>query len=200
MRAKENAYEESQGLLAATKEELRIAVESLQAPIRITSQEEGKQMIRSGLHAVKSLELVKKQFQEWKDKYSNVIPASEVAERRSLEEKLKHSNRMAQMKEDEIQQLEESVEGARIQWKRFALSGHLSPTVFNIFAFEYTHVKLTAAPKETWLDHQNVAQWRDFWNRSSDYTRNILCVGWMMGWEDLDEVRIPIILAGSLPL
>ena len=64
MRAKEGAYEESQGLLAATKEELRVAVESLQAPIRITSQEEGKQMIRSGLHAVKSLELVKKQFQE----------------------------------------------------------------------------------------------------------------------------------------
>ena len=157
MRAKERAYEESQGLLAATKEELQVVVESLQAPIRITSQEEGKQMIRSGLHAVKSLELVKKQFQEWKDKYSNVIPALEVAERRLLEEKLKYYNRIAQMKEDELQQVEESVEGARILWKRFALTGHLTSTVFNIFMFEYTHVKLTAAPRETWLDHQNAA-------------------------------------------
>jgi len=58
--AKEEAYAESQRLLVASQEELRIVVESLQAPIRITSQEEGKQLIRAGLHGIKNLELVKK--------------------------------------------------------------------------------------------------------------------------------------------
>jgi len=107
---------------------------------------------------------------------------------------------LAQLKEDELQEVEEAIEGARILWKRFTLSGHLTPTVFNIFVYEYTHVKLTAAPKETWEDHQNAVQWRNFWNRSSDFTHNILCVGWMMGWEGIEKVRLPIVLAGCLPL
>ena len=60
VRAKEEAYDESQRLLAATQKELRTTMESLQAPVIITSQEEDKQMIRARLHAVKSLGLVKK--------------------------------------------------------------------------------------------------------------------------------------------
>ena len=106
-------------------------MESLQAPVRITSKEEGKQLIQAALHAVKSLELVKKQFQEWKERYANTAPALEVTERTTLEDKVKNATRLAQLKEDELQHLEESVEGARILWKRFALFGHLTPMVFN---------------------------------------------------------------------
>jgi len=62
LRAKERAFEDSQSQLAASKEELDAALESLRAPVRITSQEEGEKMIWYGLHAVKTLEVIKQQF------------------------------------------------------------------------------------------------------------------------------------------
>ena len=150
-------------------------------------------MIRAGLQAVKNLELVKKQFQEFKIKYANAVPAEEVANRTALEDKLKHAVKLAQDKEDELQRVEESVEGVRTLYHRFVVSGHLSPTVFNIFVHEYTQIKIMMAPRENWLEVQNVNQWRDFWNKSSDFAKNIICIGWMMGWEIVDEVKVPII-------
>ena len=27
-----------------------------------------------------------------------------------------------------------------------------------------------------------------------------LCIEWMMGWEDVEELKLPIVLAGCLPL
>ena len=107
-------------------------------------------MIRTGVHAVKSLEIVKKQFQDWKIRYSNVVPASELTNKAELEEKLKEVSKMVELKDEELLHLEEYVEGARSLWKRFALSGHLSPTLFNLFVYEYSHVKMTTTPKETW--------------------------------------------------
>ena len=157
-------------------------------------------MIRAGLQAVKSLELVKKQFQEFKIKYANSVPAEEVANYAALNDKLKHAVKLAQDKEEELQKVEESVEGVRTLYHRFASSGHLSPTVYNIFLHEYTQLKITMAPKENWLEVQNANHWRDFWNMSLDFARNLLCVGWMMGWETVDELKVPIILAGSIPL
>jgi len=59
LREKEKAYEDSQSLLAASREELNSTMVRLQAPMQITSQEEGKQMIRAGLHAVKSWDIVR---------------------------------------------------------------------------------------------------------------------------------------------
>jgi hypothetical protein len=111
LEASKIAYSESQSILAITREELASANRSLQAPIRITSQEEGKQMIRAGLQAVKSLELVKRQFQEFKVKYANSVPAKEVANYAALNEKLKHAVKLAQDKEKELTNFEESVEG-----------------------------------------------------------------------------------------
>ena len=70
-------------------------------------------MIRAGLQAVKSLELVKRQFQEFKAKYANAVLADEVANRAELEDKLKHAIKLAHTKEDELQKVEESVEGVR---------------------------------------------------------------------------------------
>ena len=72
-----------------------------------------------------------------------------MANKIELEEKLKEASKAVELKDEELQHLEESVEGARSLWKRFTLSQHLSPTLFNIFVFEYTHIKMTVAPKET---------------------------------------------------
>ena len=121
LQVKESAYEESQRLLAASREELNSAMESLQVPVRITTQEEGKEMIRAGLQAVKSLEIVRRQFQEWKERYAHVVTALEVADRAVLEDKIKNATRLAQFKEEELHHLDEYVEGARILWKRFTL-------------------------------------------------------------------------------
>jgi len=69
---------------------------------------------------------------------------------------------MAELKDDEIQHLEEFVEGARSLWKRFAISKQLPTTIFTLFMYGYTNIKFSATPKEVWQDHQNPSMWRDF--------------------------------------
>jgi len=73
-------------------------MESLKALVKIKNQEEARQMIRTGVKAVKSLEIVKKQFQDWKLKYSNVVPTSELTNKLELEEKLKEAKKIGNLK------------------------------------------------------------------------------------------------------
>ena len=86
----------------------------------------------------------------------------ELADKLELERRLQETKKVASQKDEEIQALEESVEGARTLWKRFFATGQPTTTLYNLFVYEYTHIKLSASPKEVWQDRHNAYLCREF--------------------------------------
>jgi len=112
LNAKEHEFQDAQAQLVSIREELNGALVILQAPMRMNSQEDAKQMIKVGMHAIKRLELVKNQFEDWKLRYSKVVPTLELVDKLKLERRLQEMKKRVDKKDEEIQALEESVEGA----------------------------------------------------------------------------------------
>ena len=80
------------------------------------------------------------------------------------------------------------------------MAGLSAPTLYNIFLYEYTHIKIQVAPPQMWQETSMADQWRELWESVPNREKNILAIAWMLGWEDVINYKTPVALAGSMPL
>ena len=80
------------------------------------------------------------------------------------------------------------------------MAGLSAPTLYNIFMYEYTHIKIQVAPPHMWQETNMADQWRELWEMVPNREKNILAIAWMLGWEDVINYKTPVALAGSMPL
>lgn len=99
------------------------------------------------------------------------------------------------VKEQEAVEPEEGAIIAISLWTRVYLAGISAPTLYNNFVYEYAQTKLGITPHQLWLETCIDGQWRDLWLTIPKRERNILAIGWMLGWEEIISYKTPIALA-----
>ena len=75
-----------------------------------------------------------------------MVPASVRDEKIALEKELVMTQEELRGKEQEAMELEEGVIAAKSLWNRVYMAGIAAPTLYNIFVYEYTQIKLGVAP------------------------------------------------------
>ena len=80
------------------------------------------------------------------------------------------------------------------------MAGIAAPTLYNIFVYEYTQIKLGVAPYTLWPETSEAGRWKELWLVIPNRERNVLAIGWMLGWEEVINYKTPVSLGGSMPL
>ena len=128
------------------------------------------------------------------------MPASVRDEKIAAERELIATQIELRDKEQEAIELEEGVIAAKSLWSRVYMAGIAAPTLYNIFVYEYTQIKLGVAPYTLWPETSEAGRWKELWLVIPNRERNILAIGWMMGWEEVINYKTPVSLGGSMPL
>lgn len=102
--------------LAALNEAMEHAMIVIRTPVHIPMKEEGMNMIKHGNIAMSQMEIMKRQFQEWKDRYGDVVHAFFMVDKRGLEEKMLRANEALDAREKEVEEYKEETKAVRTLW------------------------------------------------------------------------------------
>ena len=97
-------------------------------------------------------------------------------------------------KEHEAIELEEGVISAKNLWSCVYMAGIAAPTLYNIFVYEYTQIKLGVVPYTLWPETSEARRWKELWLVIPNRERNVLAIGWMLGWEEVINYKTPVSL------
>ena len=75
-----------------------------------------------------------------------MVPASVHDEKIVVEKELIATQLELKGKEQEVVELEEGVIATKSLWSHVYMAGIATPTLYNIFVYEYTQIKLGVAP------------------------------------------------------
>ena len=186
--------------LAAQETSLQETLDAIKNPVKMGTSKEVQDKLTEGAIAIRQVKSLQQQFQEWKTRYQNVVPASIRDEKIAAKKELIATQLELKGKEHEAIELEEVVIATKSLWSRVYMAGIAAPTLYKIFVYEYTQIKLGVAPYTLWPETSKAGRWKELWLVIPNRERNVLAIGWKLGWEEVINYKTPVPLGGSMPL
>ena len=138
--------------LASQEAALQEALDTIKTPAKLTTTHEVQKKLAEGSIAIRQVKSLQDQFQEWKLRYKDVVPASVRTEKIALEKDIDGLHEELKAKEQEAHDLEQSTVAVKSLWNRVYMAGLSTPTLYNIFLYEYTHIKIQVAKPQMWQE------------------------------------------------
>lgn len=135
----------------------------IKTTMKLSSSKEVQDKLMEGTMAMQQMKSLQEQFKEWKLRYKDVIPTSVRDEKIALQKELEVTQEELRKKEHQVEELEEGTIVAKSLWTKVYLASISAPTLYNIFVYEYTQIKLGIAPHQLWSETCTIGLWRDLW-------------------------------------
>ena len=128
--------------LVAQEATLQDTLDTIKTPVKLTTTQEVQNKLAEGSIAIRQVKSLQAQFQEWKQRYRDVVLARVRDENLALEKEMEGLQEELKAKEQEAHDLEQSTMAVKSLWSRVYMSGLSTPTLYSIFLYEYTHIKI----------------------------------------------------------